>query len=65
MTLKLFLKITGVLFAARAIFMAYYFVYGTKVWVGSWMVPGWIYLAGIVIDGLLAYWALKFAQGRK
>lgn len=64
MTLKIFLKIIGFIFVIKALFMVYYFVYGTKIWVGSMMLPSWVYLVGIVFEAVFAYWAFKFAKKR-
>lgn len=65
MSLKLFLKAVSALYAAKALFGLVYFIYGWKAWIASWMMPSWLMLVAIVVDSLLAYWAFKFAKGKK
>lgn len=60
---KCFLTLIGLLFSAKAIFIL-------VVWIGSgflsatlndWPMPTWLFYVAIIVDLLLAVWALKLA----
>ncbi len=65
MKLKLLLQLLSVLFAAKAIFGVLYILFGWKVSLAGMVMPTWLIIVAIIVDGYLAYLACKFSKGKK
>jgi hypothetical protein len=55
MTPRAFLFVSGCLFALIAVLHALRLVYGWRVTLGEWAVPGWVSWVGLLIAGYLSY----------
>jgi hypothetical protein len=61
---KRFNVVTGVIFAAVALFHALRLLMGWPVVIGGWTVPMWVSGIGLVVAGGLGYFALSFVRRR-
>ncbi len=60
--LNSFLKLVGLLFAGRSVFGILYLFMGWDASIAGWIMPSWLMVMAIVVDGYLAYVALKLAK---
>jgi hypothetical protein len=63
--LKLFLKLVSVLFAVRVITAIFYLIFGLQVSLAGRLIPLWVAILGMVVDGYLSCLAWKFSKGKK
>jgi len=62
---KCFLQLIGALFGAKAIFGVLYLLFGWEVTISGWIMPLWLIVVAVVVDGYLAFLAYKFSKGKK
>jgi hypothetical protein len=62
---KLFLQIVGVILAVKAVFGALYLILGWNIAVGGWVIPTWLVVVAVIVDGYLSYLACKFSKAKK
>ncbi len=62
---KLFFQIVGALFAVKAVFGALYLILGWNITISGWVMPMWLIVVAVVVDGYLSYMACKYSKSKK
>jgi len=65
MKLKLFLQVISVILAVKAVFGVAYIAFGWNIALAGWVMPTWLVVVAVVVDGYLAYLACKFSKEKK
>lgn len=58
---KLFSQFIALVFAIKGVAIIYYLVLGTRIWVGTWLVPTWLLFIALVVDIWIVWvgWSLS------
>ena len=62
---KLFLQIVGVILAVKAAFGVLYLIFGWNIAISGWVMPMWLIVVAVVVDGYLSYLACKYSKAKK
>lgn len=59
---KIFTQFVGLLFGLKAIFGLFYILNGWEATIAGWIMPLWLMVVAVIVDGYLAYVAAKLTK---